>query len=164
MQSPEELPELRPGSEFIVTARAVLAHEQTRLESLLGEHELVLVGGSSVPAALTKGDVDLHLRVPAAGFGPTVTALREIYAVVHPEIWQESLATFEVPDAPLPTGVAVTPVGSEHDTRFRLGWQLLAADPALVDAYNAMKLRHRDRPEEYEQRKSAFFDMLMDPR
>ena len=34
----------------------------------------------------------------------------------------------------------------------------------LVDAYNAMKLRHRDSPEEYEQRKSAFFDMLMDPR
>ncbi|MGW4948031.1 hypothetical protein ACWEOZ_41305 [Actinoplanes sp. NPDC004185] len=156
-----EIPELRPGSEFIGTAREILAHERSRLADRLGEHELVLVGGSSVPAALTKGDVDLHLRVPPAGFGPAVAGLREIYAVVHPEIWQESLATFEVPGAPLPTGVAVTPVGSEHDTRFRRGWQLLAADPALVEAYNAMKLRHRDRPGEYEQRKSAFFDMLM---
>ncbi|MEU8234303.1 GrpB family protein [Actinoplanes sp. NPDC048967] len=159
-----EIPELRPAAEVITTARAILAHEQARLAALLGEHELALVGGSSVPGALTKGDVDLHLRVPAAGFGAAVAALREIYVVVRPEIWQESLATFEVPGAPLPTGVAVTPVGSEHDTRFRRGWQLLAADPALVDAYNAMKLRHRDRPEKYEQRKSAFFDMFMDPR
>ncbi len=84
--------------------------------------------------------------------------------MVNPEIWQASLATFEVPGAPLPTGVAVTPVGSEHDTPFRRGWLLLAAEPALVDAYNAMKLRYRDSPEEYEQRKSAFFDMLMDLR
>ena len=161
MDDPEELPPLRPGSEFIGTARAILTHERARLAGLPGEHELVLLGGSSVPTALTKGDVDLHLRVPAAEFGPAVAALREIYAVVHPEIWQETLATFEVPAAPLPTGVAVTPVGSGHDVRFGRAWRLLAADPALVDAYNAVKLRYRDRPDEYERHKSAFFDQLM---
>ncbi len=152
---------LRPGSEFINDARAVLAAERTRLAGLLGgEPELVLVGGSSVPAALTKGDVDLHLRVPAAEFDRTVALLRGVYQVVHPEIWQETLATFAVPAA-LPAGVAVTPADSVHDVRFRRSWQLLAADPQLVEAYNTMKLRHRDRPEEYERHKSAFFDMLV---
>jgi GrpB-like predicted nucleotidyltransferase (UPF0157 family) len=154
-------PVLRPGSEFITAARAVLAAERARLATLLnGEHELVLVGGSSVPAALTKGDVDLHLRVPAADFERTVAALRGVYPVVHAEIWQETLATFDVP-AVLPAGVAVTPVGSEHDVRFRESWRLLAADPELVGAYNAMKLRYRDRPEEYERHKSAFFDTIL---
>ena len=162
MEPPDEIPALRPGSEVIGAARAILAAEQARLAPLLGEHELVLLGGSSLPAALTKGDVDLHLRVPAADQGRTVAALRAVYQVVHPEIWQESLATFAVPGTALPTGVAVTPAGSEHDLRFRRCWQRLAADPALVEAYNAVKLRYRDRPGEYERHKSAFFDMVMD--
>jgi GrpB-like predicted nucleotidyltransferase (UPF0157 family) len=152
---------LRPGSEFIEEARLILAGERDRLAALLtGGFELDLVGGSSVPAALTKGDVDLHLRVPAPDFDRAVAALRGVYQVVHPEIWQESLATFAVPAA-LPTGVAVTPIGSGHDVRFRRSWQLLAADPRLVEAYNAVKLRHRDVPEDYERHKSAFFDTLL---
>ena len=138
----------------------ILRQEQARLAGLLGDHELSLVGGSSVPATLTKGDVDLHLRVPPASFDDTVTALRGIYRVVHPEIWQPSLATFAVP-ATLPTGVAVTPIGSEHDRRFRHSRQLLAADASLVQAYNEMKIQHQRNTDEYERQKSAFFDMLL---
>jgi len=81
---------LRPGGEFIEQARAILQNERVRLAGLLGEHELVLVGGSCAHDTLTKGDVDLHLRVPAGDFGQTVTVLRDVYQVVHPEIWQES--------------------------------------------------------------------------
>lgn len=152
---------LRPGGEFIDQARAILQTEQARLATLLGEHEFVLVGGSCALGALTKGDVDLHLRVPAGDFAPTAAALRGVYQVVHAEIWQLSLATFAV-QAALPTGVAVTPVGSEHDLRFSRSWQLLVADPDLLNAYNVMKLRYRDDSGEYERHKSAFFDMLLD--
>lgn len=157
------MPELRRGAEFLAAAREIRRREAGRLAALLpGPHELLLVGGSSLPGALTKGDVDLHLRVPAAGFGPVVATLRDVYEVVHPEIWQATLATFAV-DAALPTGVAVTPAGSEHDVRFTRTWQRLAAEPALVDAYNELKVRHRDDPVEYERRKSAFFDALVSP-
>ncbi|WP_249999022.1 GrpB family protein [Actinoplanes sp. M2I2] len=153
-------PELRPGADFLDVARAILEAERARLAALLpGPHELVLVGGSSRPEALTKGDVDLHLRVPAEDFPWVVDTLRGVYQVVHPEIWQPTLATFAV-EATRPTGVAVTPAGSEHDVRFTRTWQRLAADPALVAAYNELKLRHRDDPAEYERRKSAFFDSL----
>jgi GrpB-like predicted nucleotidyltransferase (UPF0157 family) len=82
--------------------------------------------------------------------------------VVHPDIWQATLATFAVEHTPLPTGVAVTPAGSEHDRRFTRTWRRLAAEPALVTAYNEMKVRHRDDPAEYERRKSTFFDSLQD--
>ena len=111
---------MRPATDFLDAATAILAAERARLAPLVrGSWELVLTGGSSVPGALTKGDVDLHLRVDPAGFAECVPALRGAYDVVHPEIWQDTLATFEVPGAPLPTGVAVTPVGSAHDVRFR---------------------------------------------
>ncbi|MCO8273766.1 hypothetical protein M1L60_24520 [Actinoplanes sp. TRM 88003] len=47
--------------------------------------------------------------------------------------------------------------------RRRLAGRLscMAADPALVAAYNEIKLRHRDDPEAYERHKSAFFDSLL---
>ncbi|MEV6635987.1 GrpB family protein [Actinoplanes sp. NPDC051470] len=150
--------ELRRSDDLLPAAREILDQERRRLARLLSTpHELVLSGGSSAPGALTKGDVDLHLRVPPAAFDAVVATLTGIYQVVRPEIWQPTLATFAV-ESDLPTGVAVTPAGSEHDLRFTRTWQRMAADPALVDAYNDLKRRHRNDPEEYERRKSAFFD------
>ena len=148
---------LRPAETVIADARRIAAEVGARLAALLPAHELTLTGGSSVPGALTKGDVDLHLTVAPADFAATVTALRALYRVVHPEIWQDTLATFAV-DAQLPTGIAVTPAGSEHDHRFRRAWELLRADPALLAEYNAMKAGSAAG---YEERKSAFFTRLV---
>jgi len=153
----DDAPALRPAGEFTDAARRILAAVRARLTPLLPDHELVLTGGSSVPGALTKGDVDLHLRVAPPEFAATVATLRALYAVVHPEIWQATLATFAI-EAELPTGLAVTPAGSAHDVRFRRTWQLLAADPGLLAEYNAVKLAGGG---DYESRKSAFFDRLL---
>lgn len=120
--------------------------------------ELALVGGSSVPGALTRGDVDLHLRVEPAGFTGVVAGLRTIHRVVRPEIWTSTLATFAV-DADLPAGLAVTPAGSEHDVRFTVTWRRLRAEPVLLEEYNALKTGP---VAGYEQRKSAFFDAVVD--
>jgi GrpB-like predicted nucleotidyltransferase (UPF0157 family) len=150
---------LRPAEEFRERASAIAAAERERLRTMGVPGQLELTGGSSVPGALTRGDVDLHLRVRPADFAATVARLRRAYEVVHPEIWAPTLATFAVPAA-LPAGLAVTPAGSEHDLRFTRSWRLLAADPALVDEYNAVKLAAGE--DDYEDRKSAFFDRLLE--
>ncbi|UQU68259.1 hypothetical protein COUCH_19090 [Couchioplanes caeruleus] len=151
--------QLRPAETVIDAARRIARDVRERLAPLLPPHELTLTGGGSVPGALTKGDVDLHLTVAPDGFPRTVATLRGLYAVVHPEIWQDTLATFAV-EAELPTGLAVTPAGSEHDVRFRRAWQRIAADPRLLAEYNALKLAGA---EGYEERKSAFFTRLTRP-
>jgi len=51
---------LRPAGPLRARALAVLAAERRRLRWLDVPGELVLVGGSSVPEALTHADVDLH--------------------------------------------------------------------------------------------------------
>jgi GrpB-like predicted nucleotidyltransferase (UPF0157 family) len=149
-------PTLRPAGEFADAAQRILTAVRARLAPLLPDHDLVLTGGSSVPGALTKGDIDLHLRAAPHDFAATIATLRTLYAVVHPDIWQATLATFAI-EADLPTGLAVTPAGGEHDMRFRRTWKLLAADPDLLAAYNALKLAGGG---DYERRKSAFFDRL----
>ncbi len=160
------------SDDLLPRARAILAAERERLRRRGVPGELVLVGGSSVPGALTRGDVDLHLRVAPEDMATAVAALREVYDVVHPEIWQPTLATFAVPGpeaAGLPTGVAVTPVGSEHDVRFTVTWRRIAADRALLAEYNRLKEHDAGggtasgavRDEAYEARKSAFFDRVV---
>ena len=151
----------RPSEEVLDGAHAVLRRERRRLRALT-DGELLLTGGSSVPGALTGGDVDLHLRVEPAAFAATVDGLRTVYEVVHPEIWADSLATFGVRGEAV--GIAVTPIGSEHDSRFVESWRRLRAEPALLAAYNAMKREH-DGPDDpaYEAAKSAFFDRVMEP-
>ncbi len=152
---------LRPAADIREEALAVLEAERERLARLVPTGELSLTGASSVPGALTRGDVDLHLRVRAQDFRAAVAVLADVYAVVHPEIWTSTLATFAV-DAPIPAGVAVTPIGSEHDLRFTRAWSLLASRPELLRAYNEMKLAHAGRPvADYEAAKSAFFSRLV---
>lgn len=149
---------LRPSELF--RSRAVRIWESTA-ELVKGAGVggvLTLVGGCSVDGALTRGDVDLHLRVSPADFDRAVATLRSIMVVARPEIWCPSLATFELP-AELPTGLAVTPVGSEHDIRFTRTWQLLSADPDLLADYNEVKRSSRN--SDYEERKSAFFERML---
>jgi GrpB-like predicted nucleotidyltransferase (UPF0157 family) len=153
-------PLLRPSEDFAADAQRILTEERALLRQHGIDGDLVLVGGSSVPGALTKGDVDLHLRVPPSDFETVVSACTSLHTVVHPDIWQPTLATFAVA-APLPTGLAVTPVGSEHDLRFTRTWRLLAGDPQLVRAYNEAKLAGEVAGPAYEQRKSDFFDELL---
>jgi len=129
------------------------------LRALGVDGELVLTGGASVPGALTKGDIDLHLRVPPPAFPQVVVRLTEAYPVGSPQSWAATLAVFEVP-AVRATGLAVTPVGSEHDRRFCLTWQALRRDPGLLTRYNALKSATVG-TDEYEHRKSDFFSAIV---
>jgi hypothetical protein len=151
---------LLPAEDVRDQALGILRAQREALHAQGISGELQLVGGSSVLGGLTRGDVDLHLTVATDAFPGTVAELGRLLPAVKPEIWGPTLATFAVPAA-LPTGLAVTPVGSEHDLRFTRTWQLLSADPALLLEYNAMKAAHDEGPE-YERQKAAFFDRLVE--
>lgn len=148
---------LRPATELIGVGRRICAREQQRIASRLPGVEVRLTGGSSLPGALTGGDIDLHARV-TGDFEHAVTVLGGLYAAVRAEVWAPSLAAFEVPDE-LPVGLAATPFGSEHDTFFLGSWARLAADPALLEEYNALKRRHHGSAG-YDREKAAFFGRL----
>lgn len=155
--------EFRRSELVLPRALAVLRRERRRLAHLAPESEVVLTGASSLPGALTGGDIDLHLRVPKAAFTATVASLSAAYRIVHPGIWSSTLATFSAPDDDL-VGIAATPIGSEHDTRFREAWERLAADGAALAAYNDLKRSHAGGdPEAYLSAKAAFFESLSRP-
>ena len=120
--------------------------------------EVLVTGPASTPGVLTKGDLDLHLRVAAGQFAGVIDRLGEIYRPTSLHAWGPTLAVFDIP-ATRPTGLAATPIGSEHDLRFSSAWELLRADPDLLAQYNTMKLDHFG-TDSYEERKAAFFSEI----
>lgn len=120
--------------------------------------EVVVTGPASLPGVLTRGDVDLHCRVAAEEFASVVDRLRRLYRPTSPHSWGATLAVFDVP-AERSTGLAATPVGSEHDRRFSLSWHRLREEPGLLAEYNALKIEHVG-TETYEARKADFFTMI----
>lgn len=150
----------QPATDLGTRPTDVLEREQGRVQALVPRGSLELTGGSSLPGALTGGDIDLHLRVPPADFAAAVAALSAIYDVVLPEIWAPTLATFALRGGE-DVGIAVTPIGSEHDRRFVAAWSTLREDRGALGRYNDMKAAHAGTDDAaYRRAKAAFFDEL----
>ena len=100
------------------------------------------MGATSVPGALTKGDLDVLVRVHASEFAHGVAVLRNAYAIHQRHNWTPTLASFNDPasSAP-PVGVQLVVAGSASDALFGPFRDALIADPALLAEYNALKLR-----------------------
>ena len=152
---------LHAAEALLPKARVILAIERRRLVAVLPDAELTLTGSISLPGMLTRGDVDLHLRVPARDFERAVRSLSTMYAPVHPAIWTGGFAAFETLEHDLPTGIALTAIGDEHDTLFRRTWARLANDAGLAAAYNELKLGHEAADAAtYREAKRRFFDAI----
>ena len=100
------------------------------------------MGATAVPGALTKGDVDLVVRVAERAFADAVSILRTRYAVHQPHNWTRTLASFKADDeSEPPVGVQLVIAGSDADGFFGPFRDALINDPALLAEYNELKLR-----------------------
>jgi GrpB-like predicted nucleotidyltransferase (UPF0157 family) len=160
---PEHL-SFRPARTLGARIEKAFEDEQEKIQRLLPRAEVLHTGGTSVPDALTRGDLDIHVRVLADDFCAARDAFVSVYVTYHPEMWTGEFAAFVAPHALVATGVALTAVGGEHDRRFLVGWQRLKREPLLLEEYNALKLEYERTPDahSYEAAKSAFFSVLAD--
>lgn len=99
------------------------------------------VGATAIPGALTKGDLDIAVRVEPADFNAALRVLEPTHRPNLQSVRDETFAAFEADGASVPLGVQLVVKGSRLDlfTRFR---DALIADPQLVERYNALKQRH----------------------
>ena len=136
---------------------------RTRLRARLPEAEIEHVGSTSIPGALTKGDLDLLARVDAAEFDAAVRTVRGMYDVHQPENWTPTYASFVDPAAvDPPVGVQVAVRGSDDDLLFGPFREAMIADPALLDAYNRLKLeRDGEDYARYTEAKGAFVEQVL---
>jgi GrpB-like predicted nucleotidyltransferase (UPF0157 family) len=151
--------ELRFFLSDLISAEATAAYEEhaRRINERLPQVEVRHVGGTSVPGLLTTGDVDLQVRVPEPDFAEARDALCELYEPMYRDRWRESAYFYAASSEPR-VEIALTTIGNIDDLHHGESWQRIAADPALVKGYNALKRTHEGSSlDEYQAAKRAFF-------
>lgn len=130
---------------------------------LLPGAEVEHVGATAVPGALTKGDVDLLVRVGEADFPAAVDVLSHRYAIHQPHNWTPTLASFKAQEpAELEVGVQLVVAGSDADGFFGPFRDALINTPALLAEYNHLKQRLDGVDyERYTERKGEFVQQVL---
>jgi len=87
----------RPARTFAEIGGA-FEREREELRRLLPAAEVLHTGATSVPDALTRGDLDIHVRVAADAFAEACDALRRSYVAYRPAMWSTGFAAFVAAD------------------------------------------------------------------
>ena len=116
----------------------VLADLRTDLQTLAPGIEVEHVGATSLLDGLTKGDVDVNVRVAPDRFQGVVSALSARFEAAQPQNWTATYASFSDDRGGLPVGIQVTVRGSDDDFLVAAG-DRLRADPALRRQYDELK-------------------------
>jgi len=130
--------ELCPAEDLASDIDAVLADLRRELAVLAPGVEVEHIGATAMPDGLTKGDVDVNLRVDADRFDQVVAALSTRFDVAQSQNWTETYASFSDTCRGVPLGIQMTVEGSEDDFLLTLR-DLMRADPELRHQYDAIK-------------------------
>lgn len=107
--------------------------------------EILHIGATAVPGCLTKGDLDVVVRVDRADFSVVEAGLATLLGRNEGSARTDEFAAFEDAGRTPHLGVQLAVKGGAFDD-FHLFAEALRADPQLVLRYNALKLAHQDQP------------------
>jgi GrpB-like predicted nucleotidyltransferase (UPF0157 family) len=153
---------LQMADDLAPQVEGILDRVFARLRVLVPDAELHHVGATAISGSLTKGDVDVLVRVSPARFQATVDALRGQFAVKQPMNWTSDFASFgDDTGYELPLGIQVFVRDSSGDFLLFLRDYFIANRDALAD-YNRLKMAHADEgPEGYWKAKDAFLAKIL---
>jgi GrpB-like predicted nucleotidyltransferase (UPF0157 family) len=99
------------------------------------------IGATAVPGCLTKGDLDIVVRVPVDQFSDTDAVLASRFARNEGSIHSETFAAFEDASSKPHLGIQLVAINGPFDF-FHLFVDALQRSPRLVEEYNALKSQH----------------------
>jgi len=154
--------ELQRVNELQPQIESTLEAALNRLRAVLPEFEMHHVGATAIPGAVTKGDVDIVVRVTATQFPVVVRSLGTLFDKKQAENWTDEFASFGDDDSfVLPLGIQVVVSGSELDVFLYLRDYLRAHEDAREE-YDRIKLEHAsDNGDGYWEAKNAFLEQIL---
>lgn len=119
------------------------------------------IGATAVAGCLTKGDLDIVVRVPAAEFENAEAALASRFSRNEGSFRSTTFAAFEDPSSNPHLGIQLAAIDGPSDV-FHLFVQALQNSPELVDEYNALKRRYEGvQMATYRAAKDAFVERVL---
>lgn len=146
-------------SEELLPAISKLFKEHKELILKISPNSTIVhIGASSIPGALTIGDLDIHIQVSKEDFSETKDQLKQYYHVNHSDKWNDEFALFHRKDHPeIPMSIVVVVKGSKFDEHAQQT-DLLRNNPDLLLQYNNLKKKFEGKSvSEYKKAKREFF-------
>jgi GrpB-like predicted nucleotidyltransferase (UPF0157 family)/N-acetylglutamate synthase-like GNAT family acetyltransferase len=130
--------QLHRVEELAMQIEAAVADLRAELHRLVPDGQVEHVGATSLPNGVTKGDLDVNLRVPLERFDEAVATLSASFEAAQPQNWTATFASYADDRCGLPVGIQVTARGSDEDFLVAAR-DRLRADPALRHRYDELK-------------------------
>lgn len=151
----------KPSENIRTSAEKLFQQERLRILETLPRADVQHIGASSIPGTITKGDLDMNVRVSRKDFKKAVELLKKLYEINQPENWSDDFASFKDDRSfDLDLGVQLVIINSNSDDFVKIR-DLLSGRPDLVEKCNKMKMRFEGKSmEEYRREKAEFFENL----
>jgi GrpB-like predicted nucleotidyltransferase (UPF0157 family) len=144
--------------EITERVEALFTSEKHKLSSIFPDANIEHIGATSVPGSITKGDLDINVRVEPKDFQRAMEILAGLYQINQPDNWTSGFASFK--DECRDLGVQLTALGSVDDF-FVAQREYLKNHPEKVTDLNGLKSRFEGKSmDEYREEKGKFFEKL----
>ena len=128
------------------------------------EADIRHIGATAIPGCLTKGDLDIAVRVPVERFAQSDAVLAERFSRNAGSVRTESFSAFEDNACQPHLGVQLVAIGGSHDFFHTFAERLLSS-PELLRQYNALKQEYDGADmDSYRAAKDAFIDRALGKR
>ncbi len=145
---------------FKESGNETFSHIKELIESLTPAAEVIHIGGGSIPGALTKGDVDIQIRIDRTQFEEVVKSFGQVFQINNTELWSEDLAIFKSIYLQMKVDILVTVVGSRSDNCHKFKKLLLTRED-ILEEYNQMKASFQNQEmQDYKVAKAKFYQRL----
>jgi len=135
--------------------------EQKRILRVVPNADVQHIGSTAIPGSLTKGDLDIQVRVGQKDFKKAQKALSKIYKPNKGNPPTKTYASFKNNSAKIPLGVQLIVVGSKEDN-FTALQDILVGNKKHLKAYNALKEQYQVKPmREYRKAKGKFVEKVL---
>lgn len=153
---------LKPASDLMPQVQSLLARVLAELKRLLPWSEIEHIGATAVPGSITKGDVDVLVRVSPTAFQTSADILKAHFSIKQPSNWTQGFASFgDDVGYDFPLGIQLVAKNSENDFLIYLR-DYLISNPDFLSEYNQLKIRHADEgPDAYWKAKDSFFTKIL---
>jgi GrpB-like predicted nucleotidyltransferase (UPF0157 family) len=161
-ESHEEKVSFLPEAHF--RARVLRRFEQLKVElaALIPGADIQHVGSTAIPGSLTKGDLDIEVRVVASTYPAAKQRLSEIHDVNVGGFVGEDAVSFEDYSGTPSVGIHLTAIGGSADIQWRFRDLLVASEP-LRHEYDDLKRQFEGKSmARYREAKERFVTRVLD--
>lgn len=150
-----------PESAIREQVRTEFLNISQNLTQLLPEADIQHVGSTAIPGALTKGDLDINVRIPADRFQSAERILGDRFERKPNPSYPDKFSYFKNDSPPISIGIQLTVIDSEFDFFWKFR-DLLLQNPELVTAYNQIKQKFNGKASAaYRVAKSDFIEFII---